>query len=195
MTELFRYFFYTPLLCESLFGELELVFLFDPITFQVAMFSEISKSFAWCGGSKMLLCFKLVILILLDKLKPYCPSSAIKAFLLLYLRSRSCEGHQRVFSSDLRRQCGSGLHSWSRYERGNFSKILSGKKNDVYFEHKKTEKCCFIAGCGATNKELWSDAFSTASWTTCTKDCPRVPGIVLTLSEYWDECERSFLLL
>ena len=31
----------------------------------------------------MLLCFKLVILILLDKLKPYGPSSAIKAFLLL----------------------------------------------------------------------------------------------------------------
>ena len=27
----------------SLFGELELVFLIDPITFQVAMFSEVSK--------------------------------------------------------------------------------------------------------------------------------------------------------
>lgn len=31
----------------------------------------------------MLLCFKLVILVLLDKLKPYCPFSAIKSFLLL----------------------------------------------------------------------------------------------------------------
>ena len=30
----------------SLFGELELVFLFDPITFQAAMFSEVSKTFA-----------------------------------------------------------------------------------------------------------------------------------------------------
>lgn len=75
------------------------------------------------------------------------------------------------------------------------AKFFLEKKNDIYFEHRKTEKFCFVAGCGATNKELWSDAFSTASRTTCTKDCPRVPGIVLTLSEYWDECEGSFLLL
>ena len=63
----------------SLLGELDLVFLFDPIAFQVSMlFSEISKSLESCRGSKILLCFKLVILVLLDKLKPYCPFSAIK---------------------------------------------------------------------------------------------------------------------
>lgn len=43
------------------------------------------------------------------------------------------------------------------------AKFFLEKKNDIYFEHIETEKFCFVAGCGATNKELWSDAFSTAS--------------------------------
>ena len=81
----------------SLLGELDLVFLFDPIAFQVPMFSEISKSLESCRGSKILLCFKLVILVLLDKLKPYCPFSAIKIVFVIAISGPEAVKATNVF--------------------------------------------------------------------------------------------------
>lgn len=162
----------------SFLGELDLVFLFYPIAFQVSMFSEISKSLESCRGSKMLLCFKLVILVLLDKLKPYCPFSAIKIVFVAAISGPEAVKATNVFFH-LTYEGSVDLDSIADpVMREVTSAKFNLEKNGIYFERIKTGKCCFIAGCGATNKKLWSDAFSTASWTTCTKNCPRIPGIV-----------------
>lgn len=167
----------------SFLGELDLVFLFYPIAFQVSMFSEISKSLESCRGSKMLLCFKLVVLVLLDKLKPYCPFSAIKIVFVAAISGPEAVKATNVFFH-LTYEGSVDLDSIADpVMREVTSAKFNLEKNGIYFERIKTGKFCFIAGCGATNKKLWSDAFSTASWTTCTKNCPRIPGIVLTLSE------------
>ena len=111
----------------------------------------------------MLLCFKLVILVLLDKLKPYCPFSAIKIFFVAAISGPEAVKATNVFFH-LTYEGSVDLDSIADPV---MREVTSAKfyleKNGIYFERIKTGKFCFIAGCGATNKKLWSDAFSTAS--------------------------------
>ena len=116
----------------------------------------------------MLLCFKLVILVLLDKLKPYYPSSAIKNVFVAFISGPEAVKATNVFfhltyegSVDLDSIADPVMREviLSEKKKTKQNKETSG----ICFEHIKTGKFCFIAGCGATNKELWSDAFSTAS--------------------------------
>ena len=111
----------------------------------------------------MLLCFKLVILVLLDKLKPYCPFSAIKIVFVAAISGPEAVKATNVFFH-LTYEGSVDLDSIADpVMREVTSAKFSLEKNGIYFERIKTGKFCFIAGCGATNKKLWSDAFSTAS--------------------------------
>lgn len=111
----------------------------------------------------MLLCFKLVILVLLDKLKPYCPFSAIKIVFVAAISGPEAVKATNVFFH-LTYEGSVDLDSIADpVMREVTSAKFNLEKNGIYFECIKTGKFCFIAGCGATNKKLWSDAFSTAS--------------------------------
>ena len=121
----------------------------------------------------MLLCFKLVILILLDKLKPYYPSSAIKNVFVVFISGPEAVKATNVFfhltyegSVDLDSIADPVMRevtSTKFFLNKKKTKQNNKQTNGIYFEHIKTEKFCFFTGCGATNKKLWSDAFSTAS--------------------------------
>ena len=111
----------------------------------------------------MLLCFKLVILVLLDKLKPYCPFSAIKIVFVAAISGPEAVKATNVFFH-LTYEGSVDLDSIADpVMREVTSAKFNPEKNGIYFERIKTGKFCLIAGCGATNKKLWSDAFSTAS--------------------------------
>ena len=111
----------------------------------------------------MLLCFKLVILVLLDKLQPYCPFSAIKIVFVAAISGPEAVKATNVFFH-LTYEGSVDLDSIADpVMREVTSAKFNLEKNGIYFERIKTGKFCFIAGCGATNKKLWSDAFSTAS--------------------------------
>ena len=109
----------------------------------------------------MLLCFKFVILVLLDKLKLYCPFSAIKIVFVPAISGPEAVKATNVFFH-LTYEGSVDLDSIADPV---MREVTSAKFNldKIYFERIKTGKFCFIAGCGATNKKLWSDAFSTAS--------------------------------